>query len=55
MTEGKDYRFKSLINYAKELKEKKIEIGKSSKSNKNKFIKKMMNFILKKFTKFCYF
>ena len=37
MTEGKDYRFKSLINYAKELKEKKIEFGKSSKSNKNKF------------------
>ena len=36
MTEGKDYRFKSLINYAKELKEKKIEFGKSSKSNKNK-------------------
>ena len=35
--EGKDYRFKSLINYAKELKEKKIEFGKSSKSNKNKF------------------
>ena len=37
MTEGKDYRFKSLINYAKELKQKKIEFGKSSKSNKNKF------------------
>ena len=37
MTEGKDYRFKSLINYAKELKERKIEFGKSSKSNKNKF------------------
>ena len=33
----KDYRFKTLIGYTKELKEKKNELMKSFKNNKNNF------------------
>ena len=33
----KDYRFKTLIGYTNELKERKNEVRKSFKNNKNKF------------------